>query len=141
MTPELMDQFNAWVDGIVSGVGSTPVVAYNFNIYEHDNGFAVQIVGTNSFDLTDEDWACDEAFSSGEDLFDLPRSVFGTEWQGGLDAANLLVKNYLQHGKQAEVMKAACGVGVGFVDGNIELVYLRPADNSRTSDFPENNDH
>ena len=105
--------------------GSTPVVAYNFNLYEHEDEFAIQLVGTGSFDLSDEDWACDETFSSGEDLFYLPHTVFGDQWQIGLEMANSLVKNYLQHGKYAALMKATRGVGVGFVSGNIDLVYLR----------------
>ena len=125
MTPELLVQFNAWVDRLLLEFGSTPVVAYNFNLYEHEAEFAMQLVGTNSFHLTDEDWACDETFSSGEDLFYLPHTVFGDQWQTGLETANSLVKNYLQHGKHAALMKSTRGVGVGFVNGNIDLVYRK----------------
>ena len=125
MTPELLIQFNNWVDRIVSEVGVTPVVAYNFNLYEHENEFVVQLVGTDSFDLKDEDWACDETFSSGEDLFYLPHAVCGNQWRKGLEMTILLVKNYLQQGHHAASLKATRGVGVGFVDGNIDFVYLR----------------
>ena len=125
MTTELLVQFNAWVDRLLSEFGSTPVVAYNFNLYEHEDEFAIQLIGAGSFDPNDEDWACDETFSSGEDLFYLPHTVFGDQWQAGLEVANSLVKNYLQHGKHASSMKASRGVGVGFVGGNIDLVYVR----------------
>ena len=125
MTPELLLQFNTWVDRILSDVGATPVVAYNFNLYEHENEFVVQLVGTDSFDLRDEDWACDESFTSGEDLFYLPHSVFGNHWRKGLEVTSFLVKNYLQQGNHATYMKDTRGVGVGFVDGNIDLIYLR----------------
>lgn len=125
MTSELLLQFNAWVDRLLIEFGATPVVAYNFNLYEHEDGFAIQLVGTGSFDPKDEDWACDEIFSSGEDLFYLPHAVVGNQWQTGLETANSLVKHYLQHGKYATLMKATRGVGVGFVNGNIDLVYKR----------------
>ena len=125
MNTELFVQFNAWTDRVMSEIGSTPVVAYNFNLYEHEDEFAIQLVGTRSFDLTNEDWACDEVFSSGEDLFYLPHAIVGDKWQTGLNAAKSLVKNYLQHGQNAELMKSSRGVGVGFVSGNIALVYVQ----------------
>lgn len=125
MPSELLLQFNTWVDRLLIEFGATPVVAYNFNLYEYEDEFAIQLVGTGSFDRIDEDWACDEIFSSGEDLFYLPHTVVGDQWQAGLEMANSLVKNYLQHGKHAALMKATRGVGVGFVNGNLDLVYIK----------------
>jgi hypothetical protein len=124
-TSELSVQFNTWVDRVMSEFGATPSVAYNFNLYEHEEEFAIQLVGTSRFDPDDEDWACDETFSSGEDLFCLPHAVFGTEWRTALKVASSLVENYLQHGKYATLMKASRAVGAGFVSGEIELVHLR----------------
>jgi len=106
----------------VSEFGAPPRVAYKFNLYEHEDAFAIQLVGTSRFDPDDEDWACHETFSSGEDLFCFPHSVFGNEWRTGLKVASALVKNYLQYGKHATLMKASRGVGVGFVGGDIELL-------------------
>jgi|ERR1044072_4471293 cupin superfamily acireductone dioxygenase involved in methionine salvage len=121
MNSELYIEFNTWADRILSRHASDSVVAYIFNLYEHAKEFAIQLVGTGSFDLRDQDWACDEIFSSGEDLFYLPHGIVGDRWEDGLEAAKSLVKNYLQHGSQAEFLKASRGVGVGFVDGDIEF--------------------
>ena len=118
-------EFNAWTDRLLVKHTSSSVVAYNFNLYEHVDAFAIQLVGTRAFDLRDQDWVCGEIFSSGEDLFYLPHAVVGDKWQDGLDAAKSLVRNYLDHGAQAALLKASCGVGVGFVDGDIEIAYLR----------------
>jgi hypothetical protein len=85
---ELSLQFNAWVDRVMREFGATPSVAYNFHLYEHEDGFAIQLVGTSRFDPDDEDWACDETFSSGEDLFRLPHAVLGKEWRTGLKVAS-----------------------------------------------------
>ena len=124
MTSEFYIEFNSWADRVLTKHTSSSVVAYNFNLYEHANEFAIQLVGARSFDVTGEDWPCDEIFSSGEDLFYLPRSIVGDRWENGLEAAKSLVKNYLQHGTQAVLLKSSQGVGVGFVDGDIELAYL-----------------
>lgn len=125
MTSEFYIEFNTWADRVLTKHASNSVVAYNFNLYEHAKEFAIQLVGTRSFGLKDQDWACDEIFSSGEDLFVLPHAIVGNRWQNGLEAAKALVKNYLHHGAQAASLKASRGVGVGFVDGDIELAYLR----------------
>lgn len=122
MTGELYVEFNRWADRILSKYRSDSVVAYNFNLYEHAKEFAIQLVGTRSFDVSEQDWACDAIFSSGEDLFCLAHSIVGDRWESGLEAAKSLVKNYLDHGSQSAFLKASRGVGVGFVDGDIELI-------------------
>ena len=60
------------------------VAAYNFNLYEHHRSFAIQLIGAIRFDSDDPGWACDEAFSSGEDLFEIPHEIVGRDWQDGL---------------------------------------------------------
>ncbi len=122
MTSELYIEFNTWADRLLTKHASSSVVAYNFNLYEHANEFAIQLVGTRSFDVTDQDWAGDEVFSSGEDLFHLPHSIAGEKWENGLEAAKSLVRNYLHHGTEAALLKTSRGVGIGFVDGDIELL-------------------
>ena len=125
MTNELFDEFNSWADRILLEHAGTPVAAYNFNLYEHEQEFVIQLIGAKSFDRSDSDWACDEVFSSGEDLFELPRSVVGGDWQDSLRGAKSLVERYLETGRQAPRLKASHAVGIGFVDGDLELVYLR----------------
>ena len=128
MINELLDEFYSWTDRILLEHADTPVAAYNFNLYEHEDAFAIQLIGANSFDRSDSDWACDEVFSSGEDLFELPRSIVSSDWPEGLRCAKDLVKKYLGDGKQAQRLKKSDAVGIGFVDGDLELLYLRPDD-------------
>lgn len=97
------------------------------NIWPRCGQAPVAIYSANFRDATldDDDWACDAAFSSGEALFELPHSIVGADWQKGQQAAKRLVKNYLAQGKQAERLKASRAISVGFVAGDIEIVYLR----------------
>jgi len=125
MTDELFDEFSCWTDRILLEHAGTEVVAYNFNLYEHEDAFAVQLIGAKWFDRNDSDWACDEAFSSGEDLFELPHSLVSDDWREGLRRATALVKQYLETGKQAPRLKASHAVSIGFVSGDLDLLYLR----------------
>lgn len=121
MNDQIATEFNKWVDRVLLD-HPMDVAAYNFNLYEHDRSFAVQLIGAARFDRDDSSWACDEAFSSGEDLFEIPHEIVGSDWQDGLATAKQLITNYVRLGAQREKLKSAQGVGVGFVDGDIDLV-------------------
>ena len=125
MAKELFDEFSAWVDRILLEHARVKVVAYNFNLYEHEDEFAIQLIGATRFDCNDDDWPCDEAFTSGEDLFELPHSLVSRDYRKGLQHAKTLVKEYLKTGKQAPRLKASQAVGIGFVSGDLYLVYSR----------------
>ena len=85
----------AWLDEVLEQSVPEEVVAFCFNLYEDgDNSWSMELVGTASFDEEDMDWACDEVTDFGT------REVpFG-------------------------VLKEKNGVGVGFVDGDIEIIYM-----------------
>lgn len=96
------------------------IEAFCFNLYEEGNNvYAVEIIGSPSFDETDEDWACDEVFNN-RDYPLLWKS--DKSWEGVLEDTKALVKRYLKEGRYASLLLSKKGVGVGFVDGNIELL-------------------
>ena len=35
------------------------IVALNFGIFESENGYCVYLIGSESYDADDDDWACD----------------------------------------------------------------------------------
>ena len=120
---QVQEQFFEWLDHILQDQplpGET--VAANFNLYEEseDNTYAVQLIGAGEFDPEDEDWACEEVYSSEDNLF-----VFTDEkgWKHVLKAGVSLVNAYLAEGAYAQTLKALTAVAVGFVDGNLEIVY------------------
>jgi hypothetical protein len=128
MKEALVSDFVSWVDRIMLEYAKGKrAVAYNFNLYEHEDEFAIQLIGAKKFDLTDEDWPCYEAFSSGEDLFILPYSVVGREYATGQRKTKSLIESYLERGKAAGRLKRSRGVALGFVGGDLELIYVRDA--------------
>ena len=121
-----MKNVSNWInDTLKDKVITSDIVAFCFNLYEESDGsWAMELVGTQRFDLEDEDWACDEVtdFGSREDLYNWEMEC---EWEEALEYMVNELKQYLSNGKNAELLKSKTGVGVGFVDGNIEILYSK----------------
>jgi len=114
------EKFNKWLDIILADINELPI-AWNFNLYEPPS---MELIGTESFYKKDEDWACDEIFTTRDKYsnFILPEKT----WEEVLDIAVLLVKNYLKNGKYKSKLIETHAVACGFVDGNLELIYVNP---------------
>lgn len=116
------EEFVKWLDGVFNKEFPCNTVAINFNLYEEmeNDTWAVQIIGSDRFD--EEDWACYETFSTGEDLY-----IWREEgdWEKALETAMYNLKKYLKNGKYSSVLMQYNGIGIGFVDGDIEIVYRR----------------
>lgn len=121
LDPELSQSFNAWLDRIVTECPTNQIGAYGFLLYEHEDSFAVQLVGSTRYVVSDPFAVREQVYSSGEDLVELPRSVVGDEWPDGLEAAKGLIAAYLENGQQ-RVRFTGSVVAVGFVDGDIEII-------------------
>lgn len=118
-------QISDWIDNILNTDIPDDVVAFCFNLYEDGNGvWSMELVGTSRFDTEDEDWPCDEITD-----FDSRENPYGWEkdcnWEDALAYIVNALKEYLTYGKHAELLKSRNGVGVGFVDGCIEIIYSK----------------
>jgi hypothetical protein len=117
------EDFSKWLDSNLEKLPSD-VVAVNFNLYEGSNQtYDIQLIGTDKFDEADEDWVCEEIFTTGEDVFFIPRTEDIEDWEDGLSFITKMIEEYLENGKYADVLHGLQAVGVGFVDGDIELLY------------------
>lgn len=116
------DSFAKWVDSVLQLEFSKNTIAVNFNLYEenNENEYSIQIIGAEKFD--EEDWACYETFTTGENLY-----VWHEEgdWENALETAAINLKKYLDIGMYSSNLKQYDGIGIGFVDGDIEIIYKR----------------
>ncbi|MBR5948731.1 MAG: hypothetical protein IKZ82_08835 [Clostridia bacterium] len=66
-------EFEEWLNSLLSQPLPINIAAFCFNLYENTDeqeaGFSVQLIGAERFDVEDANWACDEVYSSAEDLF------------------------------------------------------------------------
>ena len=74
------------------------------------------------FDEEEEDWCCEETFSSGENRFSWKEHA---EWEEILDVSCKMIRQYISNGKYAEALKKYEAIAAGFVDGDLEILYQR----------------
>lgn len=120
MTTEFIT-FSHWLDSILSNCPPDEIVAFNFNLYEcmEDGQFDIQLIGSAYYSDTNTDWACGTVFSSGENVF----PIESEDWEKCLEKCEKLISEYIQHGEYAQILMYKKAVTVGFVDGDLNVVY------------------
>lgn len=126
---EVRKKFFEWLDWVLSSKNIDKAVAFNFNIYEDGNNiWSLEFVCTSAFSATDSDWACAELFATREHPFKI---TYSEPWQEVLAFFRKFVNSYLETGSLREVLKSKAGVGIGFVDGDLEILYQNASVNVR----------
>ncbi len=119
----MYENFVTWLEGIFPDDIPENAIAINFNLYEDgDNLWSVELVATDVFDPKDNDWACEEVFAARENPFEWEEEI---QWQDVLENACEWVKTYMNNGTYAKELKNYDGIGVGFVDGDIEILHIK----------------
>lgn len=116
-------EIETWLNVVLEQDIPSSLAAFGFNLYEDENNaWSMELVGTESFDPENEDWICEEVtdFETRDDPFAWEQEA---GWEEILEEVILVLKEYLENGLYADLLKSRCGVGVGFVDGDVEILY------------------
>jgi len=130
---EIYSSFADWLDNLLENNNMPEnTQAFNFNLYEEAEGdcvYGVQIIASDRFDADDDgDWACYEIWSSEEDIFCVSASDEDDKsWQAFQKFITEIICDYLENGKYKNVLLNSQGIGVGFVDGEIDIIF-KPED-------------
>jgi hypothetical protein len=127
MSALVKNEFFAWVDAALGRPIPTETVAFHFNLYEGTDSVHVQLMGTDSFEGGEEYWPGRETFTTGEDIFEVPFESAGAEWPQWLESLKILVRAYIDSGSRSAVLRNSRGVGIGFVDGDMYVLWPRRA--------------
>ena len=115
--------FFEWLDLLLKNELSSEIKAIIFNLYEDtDNKWSIELVGTFSFNKDNDDWACDEVFATRDNPFMIERE---SDWKSMEEFFVGLVNEYLSFGKYAGKIKEYQAIGIGFVDGDLHILYER----------------
>ena len=78
--------------------------------------------GTSTFDESSSDWACREVYTTRDTAFVLMKE---SDWKTVESLFVSLLEKYLDGGKYASALKKYRAVGVGFVDGDLHILYKK----------------
>ena len=114
-----------WLNNVINQDIPEEVVAFCFNLYEDgNNAWSMELVGTERFDVDDEDWPCDEVtdFGTREGLLAWNKD---SEWDVVLEEMSTVLRQYLENGDYAHILKSKEGIGIGFVDGDVAILFTK----------------
>ena len=116
----MYETFEKWLNDTLEQQLPDSIRAFCFNLYDDgDNCWSVELVGCSRFDDSDPDWACDEVFDNRDE-------PFAWEEEADMDhifaGVKVMILQYLTDGAHADVLKSYEGLGMGFVDGDMELL-------------------
>ncbi len=118
-----MKDIEKWIDNLFENTIPDAVVAIAFNLYEDgEKQWSIEMIGSNTFDIEDSDWACEEVFDTRDNILSW---IQNATWEEILQETISKIQKYIEVGKYAERIKSYVGVGVGFVDGDITIVYKK----------------
>lgn len=121
-----IEQVSDWLDEVLPSRLPDDVVGFVFNLASNAaQGYDLNLVGTPNCDLSDPDWACNDVWSTDGCRFAALSNSKLPEWETVIERLITIVSNYLVSGSCGEVLRSADAVGVGFVDGDLHLVWQR----------------
>jgi hypothetical protein len=123
------EEFNGWIVSALASEVPKTVVAYSFNLFELPPGdakYGIELIGSDEFDTDDSDWACSETWVANPRSISIPRAFGDGAWEECLDDVKGLLTNTLSKSSAtASKLKDARAVAIGFVDGDLELIWKR----------------
>lgn len=112
-----------WLDEILSRNMPQDVKGVCFNLYDDGNHkWSLEIIGTECFDKDNPDWACEEITDLGTRKKPFMWEEYNT-WEEVLKKTAFVIDLYLKENESAKILKGKDGIGVGFVNGDIKVIY------------------
>lgn len=122
------DNFKAWLRSSTNTVVPESVRAFSFNLCEMGDGsspFGLELIGSSEFDIEDSDWACDEVWAATPRMLKIPLAFSSSSWETCLAAVKGMVVMTIDGNSAGEVFRTREEIAVGFVDGDLDLVWPR----------------
>ena len=95
------------------------IVALNFNLYE--GPYALDLIGSATYDESDEDWACNEDFIPELRCCPSLELPDGKSWEEVLKKVESILRDLIREMPDIELFKVQ-HIAVGFVDGNLIII-------------------
>ena len=123
----MYESIEKWLAEVLVQPVPDAVEAFSFNLYDDGDGeWSMELIGASRFAALDADWACDEIadFGTREEPLGWHEDA---EWADILEEAKAALGKYLEEGEYAALLKSRKATAVGFVDGELELLWCEAA--------------
>ena len=119
-----------WMEEALSGDIPEEVCAFSFNLFQparvENVKFGIQLVGCDKFDEKDDYWPCNEIWEPKNRNLYIPIKISGESWEDCQDVMLRELKEILNMDyKFNTVLKSKLGIGLGFVDGDLFIIFKR----------------
>lgn len=100
------------------------IIAFNFGLFEGENGYMIYLVGSKEFDDENYDWAANEDFTPQEKYLPLTGDEFkDLDWEQALNQVKQLLSEYINSDDfQKSLLKEAKAITTGFDDGDLHRI-------------------
>ncbi|MBE8727194.1 hypothetical protein [Flavobacterium hungaricum] len=118
----MKDDILNWIDNIqqIDGIPPKEIIAFNFGVFEDENGYSIYLVGSFEYDENDDDWACLELPAQVHRYFKLPNKFANVDWEHVLDAVSKVFKELQKEGEfDIPLFENAIAITTGFDDGDL----------------------
>jgi len=118
-------RFHEWVDNINETERiDKSIIAFNFGLFESEEGFTMYLTGSKVFDKNDDDWATNIDFEPKQKYFSFGNEFLkDKDWQDILKYAASLVQSYVKSEDfKTSVFAQAIAITVGFDDGELTII-------------------
>ena len=118
-------RFHEWVDNINKTERiDKSIIAFNFGLFESEEGFTMYLTGSKVFDKDDDDWATNRNFEPKQKYFSFGNEFLkDKDWQDILKYAECLVQYYVKSEDfKTSVFAQAIAITVGFDHGELTII-------------------
>lgn len=117
------EKLTDWINESLHHAPLDEIKGFSFNLFESADGFWIELIGSGVFDLADSDWACEKIFEPPQRNLLIPVDISGNTWEECLINMKELINVYYDSKEPgAQVLRKVDGVGIGFVDGDLEIL-------------------
>lgn len=121
MNSELKLKIERWIQQINDESTVPPgIVAFNFGLFESEDGYCIYLIGSNAYDEDDDDWACEVDYEPKDKYLMLPWEGNNlADWKEFQDMAVDIVDGFISKNADKLPMFKDKIITIGFDDGNL----------------------
>lgn len=96
------------------------IVALNFGLYETEEGYCIYLTGSEEYDASDDEWACEVDYEPEGNFIELPSG--NMDWEEFLEKTKRIISDYLSINAEHLPMFEGRVVTIGFDDGDLSRI-------------------